>query len=143
MKWQDAMQFVVMVLLGAAIPLSWHLGLWTALPTTLNFELGTWNQSLSTIHCPLTTSFNRLIYNTDENKFCHIPKKCYFCTRFPSYESWNLSLEFQFSFFNSHFSILIVPWCNGSTSDFGSACPGSSPGGTTKNASPEAFFLYP
>ena len=60
---------------------------------------------------------------------------------FESYESWNLSLEFQFSFFNSHFSILIVPWCNGSTSDFGSACPGSNPGGTTENASNEAFFV--
>ena len=24
----------------------------------------------------------------------------------------------------------IVPWCNGSTADFGSACPGSNPGGT-------------
>ncbi len=26
----------------------------------------------------------------------------------------------------------IVPWCNGSTADFGSAGSGSSPGGTTK-----------
>ena len=26
----------------------------------------------------------------------------------------------------------IVPWCSGSTSDFGSASLGSSPGGTTK-----------
>ncbi len=24
----------------------------------------------------------------------------------------------------------IVPWCNGSTADFGSACLGSNPGGT-------------
>lgn len=30
MKWQDALQFGVMVLMGAAMPLSWHLGLWTA-----------------------------------------------------------------------------------------------------------------
>ncbi len=60
---------------------------------------------------------------------------------FESYESWNLSLEFQFSFFNSHFSILIVPWCNGSTSDFGSACPGSNPGGTTETPSRGRFLL--
>ena len=30
MKWQDTLQFVVMVLMGAAMPLSWRLGLWTA-----------------------------------------------------------------------------------------------------------------
>ena len=29
--------------------------------------------------------------------------------------------------------IEIVPWCNGSTRDFGSLGPGSSPGGTTDN----------
>ena len=29
--------------------------------------------------------------------------------------------------------LIIVPWCNGSTPDFGSVCPGSSPGGTTKD----------
>ncbi len=29
-KWQDALQFVAMVLMGAAMPLSWRLGLWTA-----------------------------------------------------------------------------------------------------------------
>ena len=32
--------------------------------------------------------------------------------------------------FRSHFQY-IVPWCNGSTTDFGSVCPGSNPGGTT------------
>lgn len=30
MRWQDTLQFVVMVLMGAAMPLSWRLGLWTA-----------------------------------------------------------------------------------------------------------------
>lgn len=30
MKWQDTLQFVVMVLMGAAMPLSWRLGLWMA-----------------------------------------------------------------------------------------------------------------
>lgn len=29
--------------------------------------------------------------------------------------------------------IKIDPWCNGSTADFGSACLGSNPGGSTKN----------
>lgn len=29
-KWQDAMQLGVMVLMGAVLPLSWHLGLWAA-----------------------------------------------------------------------------------------------------------------
>ena len=28
----------------------------------------------------------------------------------------------------------IVPWCNGSTADFGSACPGSNPSGTALKA---------
>lgn len=31
--------------------------------------------------------------------------------------------------------VFIVPWCNGSTTDFGSVRPGSNPGGTTKNCS--------
>ena len=31
MKWQDALQFAAMALLGAALPLSWRFGLWAAL----------------------------------------------------------------------------------------------------------------
>lgn len=31
MKWQDALQFAVMVLLGAALPLSWRIGLWATI----------------------------------------------------------------------------------------------------------------
>lgn len=30
MKWQDALQFIAMVLMGAVMPLSWHVGLWAA-----------------------------------------------------------------------------------------------------------------
>ncbi len=30
MKWQDSLQFVAMVLMGAALPVSWRLGLWAA-----------------------------------------------------------------------------------------------------------------
>ena len=34
---------------------------------------------------------------------------------------------------------MIVPWCSGSTSDFGSASLGSSPGGTTENIDYQYF----
>lgn len=39
---------------------------------------------------------------------------------------------------------LTVPWCNGSTADFGSACPGSNPGGTAKKEGPGwvLFLLF-
>ena len=30
MKWQDALQFIAMVLMGAVMPLSWYVGLWAA-----------------------------------------------------------------------------------------------------------------
>ena len=30
MRWQDVLQFVAMVLMGGAMPISWHLGLWAA-----------------------------------------------------------------------------------------------------------------
>ena len=36
----------------------------------------------------------------------------------------------------------IVPWCNGSTADFGSACPGSSPGGTAKELKIKRLIFY-
>ena len=35
---------------------------------------------------------------------------------------------------------MIVPWCSGSTSDFGSASLGSSPGGTTIPNSKRLIF---
>ena len=34
-----------------------------------------------------------------------------------------------------------VPWCNGSTPDFGSVCPGSSPGGTTTGTHARVLFF--
>ena len=43
------------------------------------------------------------------------------------------------------FALAIVPWCNGSTTDFGSASGGSSPPGTTKKKQAHKacfFFLY-
>ena len=43
------------------------------------------------------------------------------------------------------FALAIVPWCNGSTTDFGSASGGSSPPGTTKKKQAYKacfFFLY-
>ena len=47
---------------------------------------------------------------------------------------------FYFSFVRINFFIPLRPnlkfvlWCNGSTTDFGSVCLGSNPGGTTKAA---------
>lgn len=38
--------------------------------------------------------------------------------------------------------MVIVPWCNGSTTDFGSVCLGSNPGGTTKNPAHRRVFLF-
>ncbi len=49
----------------------------------------------------------------------------------PFFESGKLRAEAEISPFTFHLSPYLVPWCNGSTSDFGSACPGSNPGGTT------------
>ena len=43
------------------------------------------------------------------------------------------------------FALAIVPWCNGSTTDFGSASGGSSPPGTTKKKQAHKacfFFVY-
>ncbi len=33
------------------------------------------------------------------------------------------------------------PWCNGSTTDFGSVCPGSNPGGSTRKQ-PKIRLLF-
>ncbi len=35
---------------------------------------------------------------------------------------------------------ILVPWCNGSTTDFGSVSLGSNPGGTTKNPALNRVF---
>ena len=39
-----------------------------------------------------------------------------------------------------HEALRIVPWCNGSTSDFGSASPGSNPSGTTNETAHIAYY---
>jgi hypothetical protein len=60
-----------------------------------------------------------------------------------SFEIVRLSrfLKFAGKIFIVYLHLNFVPWCNGSTVDFGSACLGSNPGGTA-NEDPQTMRVF-
>ena len=60
-------------------------------------------------------------------KFAHIKKKQYLCIRFSKISIFE-SLNFEFLNCSALAALAAAQWCNGSTTDSGSVCLGSSPG---------------